>query len=87
MILVSMSLAAVPAKRGLWRTVTLKNGRQVRVELVGDERFHFFRDSLGNAYVEKKTDVYVKKSPRQLERLRKKALKNKTLKQRSHFRK
>jgi hypothetical protein len=72
---VSATAIAVPAKRGIWRNVTLKNGKQVKVELVGDEHFHFYRDSFGNTYIEKKQDVFVKKTSKQMERLRKKAMK------------
>ena len=75
LLTVSLSLFAVPAKRGMWKNVTLKNGKQVRVELVGDEHFHFFRDSLGNAYIKRADNIYVKKSKRQLQRLQKKAMK------------
>ena len=39
--------AAVPAKRGLWRTKTLADGTQVKVQLIGDERFHYFADAEG----------------------------------------
>ena len=75
LLFLSVSVMAVPAKRGMWRTITLKNGKQVKVELVGDERFHFYRDSLGNAYVQKIDNSYVKKSQRQLKRMQKKAMK------------
>ena len=73
LLFLSVSVMAVPAKRGMWRTITLKNGKQVKVELVGDERFHFYRDSLGN--VQKIDNSYVKKSQRQLKRMQKKAMK------------
>ena len=34
---VSLTLSAVPAKRGQWRTAKLSNGKEVRIELRGDE--------------------------------------------------
>ncbi len=82
--MVVVSSMAVPAKRGIWKTIYLKNGKQVKVELVGDERFHFYRDSLGNAYVQKLDNSYVKKTQRQLQRMQKKAMKryNKAIKRR-----
>ena len=43
--------AAVPAKRGLWRTKTLADGTQVKVQLIGDERFHYFADAEGQRYL------------------------------------
>ena len=42
---------AVPAKRGQWTVITLDDGTQVKVELRGDEHFHFFADQEGNSYL------------------------------------
>ncbi|MBR5686899.1 MAG: M6 family metalloprotease domain-containing protein [Prevotella sp.] len=42
---------AVPAKRGQWRTVTLADGTQVKVELRGDEHFRYYTDAAGLCYV------------------------------------
>lgn len=42
--------AAVPAKRGMWRTVQLSDGTEVSVQLCGDEGFHFYIDEAGNRY-------------------------------------
>lgn len=44
------SMLAIPARRGQWQTITLSDGRQVKVELRGDEHFHWWQDSLGNKY-------------------------------------
>lgn len=46
LVLMSMLLAvsaihAVPAKRGIWKTFTLKNGQAVQVQLCGDEFLRF----------------------------------------------
>ena len=41
---------AIPAKRGQWKTITLTNGQQVKVELRGDEQMHWWQDSLGQRY-------------------------------------
>ena len=41
---------AIPAKRGLWKTITLADGQQVKVELRGDEQIHWWQDSLGQRY-------------------------------------
>lgn len=46
----TLAAFAVPSKRGNWRTVRLKDGTTIRLELVGDEHFHFFRDSAGVRY-------------------------------------
>ena len=41
---------AVPARKGLWRTVTLTDGTQVKVQLVGDEHLHFYQSADGTRY-------------------------------------
>lgn len=41
---------AVPAKRGMWRTIKLTDGTTVAVELRGDEHGHFYADRAGNTY-------------------------------------
>ena len=45
------TILAIPAKHGQWKTITLSDGRQVRVELRGDERAHWWEDSLHQRYV------------------------------------
>ncbi len=42
---------AVPAKPGLWQTLTLKDGTQVRAELKGDEYGHFWETASGKLFV------------------------------------
>lgn len=46
-----LSALAVPAKRGVWRTVKLVDGTDVRVELCGDERAHWWQSADGVCYV------------------------------------
>ena len=41
---VSTSMA-VPAKRGIWKDLTLKDGTQVKAELMGDETMHYYQTS------------------------------------------
>ena len=38
---------AVPAQRGIWKTVRLADGREVRVELKGDEFGHYCQAAEG----------------------------------------
>lgn len=45
-----MTAMAVPAKRGVWRTLTLNNGTEVRAQLVGDEYGHYWKAEDGKAY-------------------------------------
>lgn len=46
-----MSVMAVPAKRGLYTTVTLTDGTEVKVELRGDEFCHFWQAEDGRKFV------------------------------------
>ena len=71
----SLQVGAVPAKRGMWRTIQLKNGKEVKAQLVGDEWFHYYADSLGNAYVERKNSLYKKVSKRKLQKMAEKSRK------------
>lgn len=50
LMLFALSVGAVPAKPGQWRTLTLQGGQTVRATLVGDEFGHFFRATDGKAY-------------------------------------
>lgn len=46
----AMSANAVPAQPGLWRTLKLADGTEVKVELRGDEFMRFWQDADGNRY-------------------------------------
>ena len=50
MLMVGTAIHAVPAKRGIWKTFTLKTGQTVQVQLCGDEFLHFWEDKDGNRY-------------------------------------
>ena len=58
LVMVTMMMQAVPAKRGIWKTLTLENGTEVRAQLVGDERAHFWLTEDGQRY-ELQGDVFV----------------------------
>ena len=55
---IAIMVMAVPAKRGIWRTLKLADGTEVRATLVGDEHGHFWKAENGLAYIQK-GDVYV----------------------------
>ena len=42
-LMLASVMMAVPAKRGVWKTLTLSDGREVRAQLVGDEHAHAWR--------------------------------------------
>ena len=49
---------AIPAKRGLWKTLKLQDGTEVRAMLVGDEHGHFWRAADGQAYAKQAGTSY-----------------------------
>ena len=60
-LLLFISLAtilwAVPAKRGVWKTLKLSDGTEVRAQLVGDEHGHYWLGTDGQAYVQIEDDT------------------------------
>ena len=61
MALICLAASAIPAQRGQWKTITLADGSQVRVELVGDEFLHFWRAEDGRKFIrinENKKEVF-----------------------------
>lgn len=44
-------MMAVPAKKGLWQTVKLNDGTEIKVQRMGDERMRFWSDADGRTYV------------------------------------
>lgn len=53
---------AVPAKRGIWKTLKLADGREVRASLQGDDIVHFYQTEQGDCYVADANGVYQKTS-------------------------
>ena len=49
---VSAVALAIPAKRGVKKTLTLTDGRNVTATLVGDESFHYYVTTDGTPLVE-----------------------------------
>lgn len=59
-MLSSALVSAVPAKRGVWQTLRLADGTEVRAELVGDEFCHYWKAGDGTGYVRQdSTEFYV----------------------------
>ena len=61
-MLVSVAVMAVPAKKGLWKTITLENGKDVKVLLKGDEFGHYWQTVDGQRYVANGS-VYQEETP------------------------
>ena len=51
LLIATLAVNAIPAKRGVWKTIKLADGTEVRAQLVGDEHFHFWKAVNGEAYV------------------------------------
>ena len=49
-LFVVLPAMAVPAKPGVWRTISLTDGTQVKVQLVGDEFMHYYQSAEGTRY-------------------------------------
>jgi immune inhibitor A len=58
MLMVALSISAIPAKPGQWKNITLSDGSTVKVQLIGDEFLHFWRSVDGNCYREDSTGTY-----------------------------
>lgn len=58
MLMVVLTISAVPAKPGRWKSITLSDGTEVQVQLVGDERLHYWRSASGNCYQQDSTGTY-----------------------------
>ncbi|MBQ2131478.1 MAG: hypothetical protein IIT63_06690 [Prevotella sp.] len=58
--LVAVTCVAVPAKKGFWKAITLKDGTTVQAQLRGDEHLHFWETPDGKRYlVESETGRYI----------------------------
>ena len=55
---VAMTMMAVPAKKGLTKTIQLANGTEVKATLVGDEHGHYWKGEDGLAYQETDANYY-----------------------------
>ncbi len=51
LLFVAVAAFSVPAKRGLWRTLTLADGTEVRAQLMGDEHVHYWMTADGQQLV------------------------------------
>jgi len=63
---IAVTASAIPAKRGMWTTITLADGTEVRVEKVGDEHGHWLRAANGTCYV-KDGETYIQADAEALE--------------------
>lgn len=58
LLVITLAVAAVPAKRGVLKTLKLADGTEVKACLEGDEFGHFWRGADGKAYRKTSAGVY-----------------------------
>ena len=51
LMVVTVTMMAVPAKKGIWKTLKLQDGTEVRAQLVGDEFGHHWRTQSGQCFI------------------------------------
>ena len=51
LLMVVAGAQAVPARRGIWRTLQLADGKQVYAELHGDEYRSYYMTATGECFV------------------------------------
>ena len=51
LMVVTVTMMAVPAKKGIWKTLKMQNGTEVRAQLVGDEFGHHWRTQSGQCFI------------------------------------
>ena len=59
LMFVIMSVMAIPAKKGIWRTLALENGTEARAMLCGDEHVHFWMTEDGQRFEEIANERFV----------------------------
>ena len=57
LLMAIMVVHGVPAKRDVWKTLTLEDGTEVLAQLVGDEHGHFWQADDGKAYLINKDGI------------------------------
>ena len=58
MLMMALTMFAVPSKPGRWKFITLSDGTKVQVQLIGDEHLHYWRSISGSCYQQDSTGAY-----------------------------
>ena len=58
LLVMTLTVAAVPARRGVVKTLKLADGTEVKAQLVGDEHGHYWKGADGKAYRKADADFY-----------------------------
>ena len=67
LVAVTTVVMAIPAKTGLWKTIRLEDGTEIRAQLAGDEHAHFWISADGRKFVESGNEVFTPISAKQLQ--------------------
>ena len=51
LFVMAMTVMAIPAKKGLWQTLRLADGTEVKAQLMGDEHLNYWQTEKGDRYV------------------------------------
>lgn len=62
LLFLTVAMMAVPAKKGLWKTIVLEDGTEVRAQLRGDEFGHYWQTADGMRYMAA-NGQYVEQTP------------------------
>jgi len=60
--MLTLSVWAVPAKKGQWRNLRLSDGTEVRAMLIGDEHGHYWKAEDGTTYIAEEGTVFYRKT-------------------------
>ena len=66
LVLSSTGAMAIPAQKGLWKTLTLSDGTQVNAQLMGDEHMHYWQTEDGRQLSETSFGYYADADMQQL---------------------
>ena len=76
-VMISILALAVPAKRGVWRTIPLADGTTVEAQLCGDENLHYYVTAAGQRFVADSNGTFLPVNEQQLrQRLQRKRSKS-----------
>lgn len=70
LLLLAVVTMAVPARPGIWRTITLADGTEVRVELKGDEHLGYWQSADGRCFLALENKRFVEADAQQMKTMR-----------------
>lgn len=68
LLMMTLALSAIPAKKGLWKTLRLTDGTEVRAQLCGDEHLHYWTTEDGTRLARQQDGTFAAADMEQLGR-------------------